>query len=220
MSFSENDDSAFEIRKNEKLALYCFLWIQIIHTTYFLLVSGIELFTLPFWTHSVERFGASLIVLAVLAKVRYGICRGRTWAWGFSIIIALNVLCFAGWYWRYEDQIPKIILGVQLALVPMFLFVLIRKRIAFQVTMRPAIELPLAIVISIAVVYLRSEYFATNQVNWAIDPPYYFERLVYSNFHWPQENSLALMFLATLIVRYLSGAVTRRHVETSSSYLM
>jgi hypothetical protein len=220
MSFEKNAESAYEIGKNEQLLLYCFLWVQIIHTTYFLLFIGIEFFTRPFWSHSVERFGASLIVLAVLAKVHRGIHRGQTWAWEFSTIIALNILCFAGWYWRYEDLIPKIFLSIQLSLLPIFLFVLLRRRIVFQVTMLSTVKLLLAIVISIAVVYLRSQYFATNQINWAIDPPFYFERLVYSNFHWPQEISLALMFMATLIVNYFYRAVTRRNIEISSPLSM
>ena len=217
MSFKSAAIPPFGISKNEQRVLYCFLWIQIIHTTYFLIISGIESFTLPVWTHSIERFGASLIVLAVLSRIHREIHHGQTYAWEFLTIIVLNVICFAGWYWPYEDLIPKIILGIQLALVPISLFVLLRRQTVFHVTMQTFGRLLFVIVIFIAVVYLRSEYFVTNEVNWAIDPPFYFERLVYSNFHWPQENSLALMFLASLIVRYFFRVVTRRNIEIGSS---
>ena len=217
MNFERTTIPPLGIRKNEQLMLYCFLWAQIIHTTYFLIISAIHIFTKPGWTLTVERFGASLIVLAVLARIHHEIHRGQTWAWEFSTIIVLNVICFAGWYWPYEYLIPKIILGIQLALVPLFLFVLIRRRIIFQVTIQTSVRLLLVIVISIAFVYLRSEYFAKMEVDWAIDPPFYFERLVYSNFHWPQENSLALMFLVSLIVRYFFQIVTRRNIEIGSS---
>ncbi len=216
MRLQRNAKFTFEISKKEQRLLYCFLWLQIIHTTYFLLFSGYDFFYHPYWSHSIERLGSSLIVMVVLAKVHRGIHRGHTWAWEFSTIIALNVLCFAIWHWRYEDPIPKIILGTQLVLLPVFLFVLLRKRIVFKVTMQSTVKSILAIVLSIAVIYLRSEYYATNQINWAIDPPFYFKRLVYSNFHWPHENSLALMFVAALMVNYFWQAVTRRDIAISS----
>jgi hypothetical protein len=68
----------------------------------------------------------------------------------------------------------------------------------FQITLREIVALMMALALSVVAVYLRSTYFPSNQVDWAIDPPFYFERLVYSNFHWPQENSLALVLLCYL----------------------
>ena len=160
----------------------------------------------------------TLICLIVLINVRSRIGRGESWVWGILTLISLDLICYAGWYWQYEVPLQKGILAIQLALVPFALIVLIRRWRAFRVTILTIVALLSATAISIIVVYLRSQYLP-NETDWAIDPPFYFERLVYSNFHYPQESGLALVFICFLIVSCFLRAVLPRKKQISSDSL-
>ncbi|MBP1610909.1 MAG: hypothetical protein H6Q04_3144 [Acidobacteria bacterium] len=55
---------------------------------------------------------------------------------------------------------------------------------------------------AIFLIFIRAKFFPTNQIEWAIIPPYVIEKLTYSNFQWPQENSLALLVFLYLVFHY------------------
>jgi hypothetical protein len=136
--------------------------------------------------------------------------RIRHWAWGFAQLIAVGVACFTGWDWRYEPDLPKIFLTVQSALIALILVVIIRKRRAFSANEADLMIVAAAIMIRILVIFLQAKYFPTNQVQWAIDPPFYFRTLVYSNSQRPQENSLSLLIVSYLALGWLFRKTNKR----------
>jgi hypothetical protein len=192
----QSGSEIIRFQKLEKTALYSFLCLQILHSVLFLFTGVLNFIRFGHRQNYLESVLASAICVAVAAKCFRKINQCLSWTYVSVGLIALDVLAYTFWFWTHEDEWAKVILSGQLALVPAILIVWGKAIRRLQIRAIDAGLAFCAVLISASFVMLRARYFPLNEVDWAIVPTFYFERLVYSNFHWPQENSLALLLMS------------------------
>ncbi len=205
-----DDGQPAQLKRSQSVVLISFIVLQVVHALFMALITSMVHLTghSPWEQIHLERVVGSVIVVTFLLSALRGIRHRSRWAWGLVLILAVDASCFAGWYWRYEEGFLKPLLALQLVMIPVVLATLVTARRIFGASGADIVLAGGSVILGTLVIFLRATYFPTNQIDWAINPPFYFELLVYSNFHWPQEQTLAL-----LMVLYLAPAWIRRRIS-------
>jgi hypothetical protein len=184
-----------QLSKREKAVLNTFLIVQMFHSVLALRV--VRFVALVRRGESV--IGESLPVAAIALLLEYallrGLARGKRWAWGLAIILAIDVIAYASWSWTWEPPGPKVIMIFQLVLLPFGVMILWRKRKHFNATLTDWVTVAGAVLLAIAIVFIWGTYFPSGLIDWEIRPPEYQKLLAESSMDWPQERFLCLLML-------------------------
>jgi hypothetical protein len=206
----------------DRWILYSFLATQVLHSILVLPHIGHEAFSIwkvplffvlgiiyrvdslsHLWDPDFEKGPAILVTLATVTAALRAIAPGKRWAWGFILIMGIDVVLFSGLTCAYAEQPGVLFMAAQLIQVPLVIVVLIRNRRAFRASWVDLIFVATTIMAGILIIIVRARYYPVNEAEWDIAPPLCVRILFHSNNLWPQENSLALLILCYFVFMWI-----------------
>jgi hypothetical protein len=196
------------------LALRAFILLQVIHSLLFVAISTTQLvshdFSFGIWGWKLERLVAALLSQVIGVLILRETIADKRRVWGLTLILVIDVACYGFWAWTSEAPLTKTILTAQLVLAPFALVALSQMMRRCGVTVANLLMAAGAGVVASVVVFVRGAYYPVNSPDWFPTPPLYYRLLTYSDFHWPQEKSLALLIVSYLAVSWICELLSRR----------
>jgi hypothetical protein len=205
-----------KLSRSRKLVLQAFVLLQAVHSLLFVIISTTRFVSQDLFSGisgwQLERLVAALISLILVVLILRETIFDKRREWALILILAIDVVCYGFWAWTREALETKIMLAAQLALTPFVIAVLFKTVRRCGVTLADLFAAAGAIVIAAVVFFVRGTYFPVISTNWSPAPPLYYRLLTYSDFHWPQEKSLALLMLSFLAVAWIFDKITGRRI--------
>jgi hypothetical protein len=197
-----------EVTRGQRFVLKAFLLLQIVHSILFVVISASQFvfqdFSFGIWGWKLERVVAAFISLVLVVLILRETIADKRRTWGLTLMVVIDVACYGFWAWPREAPMTKIILTAQLVLTPLVIAVLLKTMRRCRVAGADLIVMASAAVIAAVIVILRGTYYPANAPNWYPVPPLYYRLLTFSDFHWPQEKSLALLMTSYLAISWIS----------------
>jgi hypothetical protein len=204
---------AAKVPRFQKLMLKAFLLLQAVHSIFFFAMSTTQFvlqdFSFGIWGWKLERLGAALISMVLVILLLRETFADKRRAWGLTLMLVIDVACYGFWAWTDEAPLFRIMLTAQLALMPFVIVALLKTMRNCGVTTVDFCAAASAVVIAALVVFVRGRYYPANSPNWYPLPPLYYRLLTFSDFHWPQEKSLALLMATFLTLSWIFQKATR-----------
>jgi hypothetical protein len=202
-----------KLSRSQKFVLGSFLLLQVVHSILFVVITIAQFkfwdFSFGSWGWKMERLVAALISMVLGVLILRETIGDKRRAWGLTLMLVIDVACYGFWAWTSEAPLTKIILTAQLVLAPFVLVALRQMMRRCGVTIADLSVAASAFVIAAVVVFVRGTYYPVNSPYWYPMPPLYYRLLTFSDFHWPQEKSLALLMTSYLALSWISEMVIK-----------
>ena len=202
--------------RSGKFVLRAFILLQAGHSLLFVVISISQFvfqdFSFGIWGWRLERLAAALLSLVLTVLILRETTGDKRWEWVLTLILAIDVACYGLWAWTREAPTTKVLLAAQLTMTPFVIANLLKTMRRCGVTVMDILVAGSAVLVAAVVVFLRGTYYPVNSPHWSPAPPLFYRLLAYSDFHWPQEKSLALLMASYLVLSWiLKTTLSARH---------